>query len=78
MFADPGSRGGLNCPDICWKDNTGNLRSPGPVDCIDENFLTQVMDDLMRGGTLLDRKPRKKAEVVEEEKVVGNCPGFSC
>ena len=72
MFVDPGSHGGLNCPDICWKDNTGNHRSWGSVDCIDENFLTQVMDDLMRGGTLLDRITRKKVEVVEEEKVGGN------
>lgn len=65
-FADPGSHGGLNHPDICWKDNTGNHI------CIDENFLTQMMDDLVRGGTLLDRTHRKKAEVVEEEKVGGS------
>ena len=62
---------GLNCPDITWKGNTGSHRSWGAVDCIDENFVTQAMDDLMRGGTLLDRIPTKKAEVVKEEKTDG-------
>ncbi|PKU34423.1 hypothetical protein llap_15271 [Limosa lapponica baueri] len=45
----------LNHPDIYWKDHiAGYKKSMRLPECIDDNFLTQVIKEPMRGGTLLN------------------------
>jgi len=40
---------------ICWRDNTaGHKLSRMFLECIDNNFLTQVTKEQTRRGTLLD------------------------
>lgn len=41
---------GFNHPCMCWKGNTaGHKESRKFLECIDNNFLTQVIEELMRG-----------------------------
>jgi len=40
----------FNHPDTCWEGNTaGHKQSERFLECIDSNFLTQVIKELMRG-----------------------------
>lgn len=45
----------FNQPNTCWRDSTaGHRQSARFLECIDDNFQTQVTEELMMGGDLLD------------------------
>ena len=47
--------GDFNSPDICWKYNTTERKETGRfLNCVEENFLTQLVNEPTRGGALLD------------------------
>ncbi|PKU44319.1 glycerol kinase [Limosa lapponica baueri] len=47
--------GDFNHPNICWKDNTaGHMKSRKFLECINDNFLLQMIEDPMRKGAVLD------------------------
>ncbi|GAB0206983.1 hypothetical protein GRJ2_003163900 [Grus japonensis] len=46
--------GDFNHPNICWRDNTvGHKQSRKFLECIDDNFLLQVIEEPMRRDVLL-------------------------
>ena len=58
--------GDLNHPDICWRDNTaGHKQSRRFLECVDDNFLLQVIEEPRRRGAMLDL-------VLTKEELVGN------
>ena len=47
--------GDFNHPDICWKDGTaGRQQSRRFLECIDDKFLLQVVEEPTRRGAMLD------------------------
>ncbi|KAM9591497.1 uncharacterized protein ACIBXB_006298 [Morphnus guianensis] len=47
--------GDFNFPDICWKYNTAvSKQSRRFLECVKDNFLTQLVGEPTRGGALLD------------------------
>ena len=47
--------GDFNFPDICWKYNTAvSKQSRRFLECVEDNFLTQLVGEPTRGGALLD------------------------
>ncbi|PKU28440.1 rna-directed dna polymerase from mobile element jockey-like [Limosa lapponica baueri] len=47
--------GDFNNPDSCWRDNTaGHKQSRRFLECTDDNFFLQVMEEPMRRGAMLD------------------------
>ncbi|XP_052629063.1 uncharacterized protein LOC128134875 [Harpia harpyja] len=45
----------FNFPDICWKYNTAESKqSRRFLECVEDNFLTQLVGEPTRGGALLD------------------------
>ncbi|KAK4816406.1 hypothetical protein QYF61_016723 [Mycteria americana] len=65
--------GALNCPDTCWRDNTGvHKKCRKFLECFDGNFLAQVIEEPMRGGALLDLILTNKDERAEDVKAGGN------
>ena len=47
--------GDFNHPDICWMDNTAvHQKSKRFLECVDDNFLFQVVQEPMRKGAMLD------------------------
>ena len=47
--------GDFNFPDICWKYNKAEReQSQRLLECVGENFLTQLVRELTREGALLD------------------------
>ncbi|PKU30860.1 dtw domain-containing protein 2 [Limosa lapponica baueri] len=45
--------GDFNHPNICWRDNTaGHKQSKKFLECVDDNFLLQVVEEMRRGATL--------------------------
>ncbi|GAB0205044.1 mitochondrial enolase superfamily member 1 [Grus japonensis] len=47
--------GDFNHPNICWKDNSkGHKRSRRFLECVDGNFLLQVIEEPMRRSAMLD------------------------
>jgi len=47
--------GGLKLPKVCWKYNTVDRKqSRRFLECVEDNFLTQLMSESTREGTLLD------------------------
>ena len=48
-------KGDFNHPNICWRSNTaGHKQSRKFLESISDYFLTQAMEEAMRGGALLD------------------------
>ncbi|GAB0207927.1 hypothetical protein GRJ2_003258400 [Grus japonensis] len=46
--------GDFNHPDICWKSDTVNCKqSRNLLECVEDNFLVQVMETPTRGEALL-------------------------
>ena len=69
----PGSPGGLYRPDICWKDHTARYtQSRRFLQSIDDNFLTQVVEEPTRRGVLLDLVLTDRDALVEDVKVGGS------
>ncbi|KAF1501108.1 hypothetical protein FQV17_0014956, partial [Megadyptes antipodes antipodes] len=47
--------GDFNFPDICWKYNTAERKqSRRFLECVEDNFLTQLVSEPTRGGASLD------------------------
>ncbi|TRZ18140.1 hypothetical protein HGM15179_008959 [Zosterops borbonicus] len=45
----------FNLSDICWELNTAEKRQSRTfLECMDDNFLLQMMSEPARGGTMLD------------------------
>ncbi|GAB0207498.1 mitochondrial enolase superfamily member 1 [Grus japonensis] len=65
--------GDLNHPDICWKGNTArHAQSRRFLQSIDDNFLTQVVEEPTRRGVLLDLVLTNKEGLVGDVKVGGS------
>ncbi|TRZ08490.1 hypothetical protein HGM15179_018622 [Zosterops borbonicus] len=47
--------GDFNLPDICWELNTAEKRqSRKSLECVEDNFFSQLVSEPTRGGTMLD------------------------
>ncbi|PKU29668.1 hypothetical protein llap_20028 [Limosa lapponica baueri] len=65
--------GDFNQPDICWKGYTArHVQSRRFLQCIDDNFLTQVVEEPTRRVALLDLVLTNKEGLVEDIKVGGS------
>ncbi|PKU46226.1 pre-mrna-processing factor 17 [Limosa lapponica baueri] len=65
--------GDFNHPDVCWKGYTAkHLQSRRFLQCIDDNFFTQLVEEPTRRGALLDLVLTNKEGLVEDIKVRGN------
>ncbi|PKU41873.1 rna-directed dna polymerase from mobile element jockey-like [Limosa lapponica baueri] len=65
--------GDFNYPDICWKGYTvTNIQSKRFLQCIDDNFLTQLVEEPTRREALLDLVLTNKEGLVEDILVEGN------
>lgn len=65
--------GDFNYPDICWTTNMArHVRSRQFLQCIEDNFLMQVVEELTRGGPLLDLILTNKEGLVKEVKAGGS------
>ncbi|PKU29906.1 rna-directed dna polymerase from mobile element jockey- hypothetical protein [Limosa lapponica baueri] len=68
-----GLTGEFDYPDICWKDNTArHAQSRRFLQSIDDNFLTQMVEEPMRRGALLDLVLTNKEGLVGDVKVGGS------
>lgn len=56
-------------PEFFWKDNT---KTKATQEYIDNSFLSQVVEELMRGHMLLDLKFTKKETLVKHVKAGGS------
>ncbi|PKU32130.1 dtw domain-containing protein 2 [Limosa lapponica baueri] len=65
--------GDFNHPDICWKDNTaGHKKSRKFLECVNDNFLLQMIEEPMRKGTVLDLVLTNKEGLVGNVKFKGS------
>ncbi|XP_074451776.1 uncharacterized protein LOC141746694 [Larus michahellis] len=65
--------GDFNHPNICWEDHTArHAQSRRLLQCVDDNFLTQVVQEATRRGALLDLVLTNTEGLVEDIKVGGN------
>ncbi|GAB0209472.1 hypothetical protein GRJ2_003414300 [Grus japonensis] len=65
--------GDFNHPDICWRDNTaGHKQSRRFLECIDDNFLLQVIEEPTRSGAMLDLVLTNKEGLVGNVKLNGS------
>jgi len=69
--------GDFNLPDICWKYNTAERKqSRRFLECVEENFLTQLVNKPTRGGASLDLLFTNRVGLVGDV-VVGGRLGLS-
>ncbi|KAK4810519.1 LOW QUALITY PROTEIN: hypothetical protein QYF61_004482, partial [Mycteria americana] len=65
--------GDFNHPDICWKSSTASCKqSRRLLECIEDNFLTQVIDSPTRGEALLDLLLTNTDELIIWVKIGGS------
>ncbi|KAM6382481.1 uncharacterized protein FN964_001067 [Alca torda] len=65
--------GDFNHPNICWKDNTvGHKKSSKSLECVDDNFLLQMVEEPTRRGTMLDLVLTNKEGLVASVKLKGS------
>ncbi|GAB0187581.1 hypothetical protein GRJ2_001223400 [Grus japonensis] len=65
--------GDFNHPDICWRDNTaGHKQSRKFLECVDDIFLLQVIEEPMRRGAMLDLILTNKEGLVGDVKLKGS------
>jgi len=81
-FALAGSHltGGLQPPNICWKISIERCRqSRRFLDCIEDNFLSQVIDSPTRGNMILDLIVTDKSKLISDIKIGGSlgCSGHA-
>ena len=77
MFADPGPHGGLQPPQHMQEGHSAERKQSGRfLECIDDTFLTQVIEKLKKRGVLLDLTLSYKEGLVGDVKVKG-CFGCS-
>ncbi|GAB0186577.1 hypothetical protein GRJ2_001123000 [Grus japonensis] len=64
---------GFNNPDVCWRGNTaGHKQSRRFLECIDDSFLLQVIEEPMRRGATLDLVLTNKEGLVGNVKLQGS------
>jgi len=57
--------GDFNYPNICWKSNTASCRQYSRfLECIEDNFLSQVISTPTRGDAILDLVVTNASELV--------------
>ncbi|GAB0204964.1 hypothetical protein GRJ2_002962000 [Grus japonensis] len=65
--------GDFNHPDICWRDNTAeHKQSRKFLECVDDNFLLQVIEEPTRRGAMLDLVLTNKEGLVGDVKLKGS------
>ena len=65
--------GDFNHPDICWISNSArHVQSKQFLQCVEDNFLMQVVEELTRWGVLLDLVLTNRDGLVEDMKVGGS------
>lgn len=62
LFTNPGSHG----PDIIWRDNTAEHEQSRLLECADDNFLLQMIEEPVMRGAVLDLL------LVNKEELLGN------
>ena len=68
--------GDLNHPDTCWRGNTaGHKQSRRFLECVDDNFPLQVVEEPMRRGAMRDLVLTSKKGLVGNVKLKG---GLGC
>ncbi|PKU44428.1 dtw domain-containing protein 2 [Limosa lapponica baueri] len=65
--------GDFNHPDICWRDNTtGHEKSRKFLECVDDNYLLQMVEEPTRKGALMDFSLTNKEGMVGNIKLKGS------
>jgi len=65
--------GDFNHPDICWWDNTaGHKQSKRFLDCLDDNFVLQVIEKPTRRDAMLDLVLTHKKGLLGNVKLKGS------
>ncbi|GAB0203845.1 hypothetical protein GRJ2_002850100 [Grus japonensis] len=65
--------GDLNHPDICWRDNAAERKQSRKfLECADDNFLLQVIEEPTRRGAMLDLILTNKEGLVGDVKLKGS------
>ncbi|PKU42733.1 glycerol kinase [Limosa lapponica baueri] len=65
--------GDFKHPDICWKDNTaGHMKSRKFLECVNDNFLLQMIEEPTRKGAMLDLVLTNKEGLVGNVKFKGS------
>ncbi|GAB0179488.1 hypothetical protein GRJ2_000414100 [Grus japonensis] len=65
--------GDFNHPDVCWRDNAAELKQSRKfLECVDDNFLLQVIEEPMRRGAMLDLILTNKEGLVGDVKLKGS------
>ncbi|GAB0187348.1 hypothetical protein GRJ2_001200100 [Grus japonensis] len=65
--------GDFNHPNICWRDNTaGHKQSRRFLECVDDNFLLQVIEEPRRRGAMLDLVLTNKEGLVGNVRLKGS------
>ncbi|KAJ7396062.1 hypothetical protein BTVI_148843 [Pitangus sulphuratus] len=63
----------FNHPKICWRDNTtGHRQSKRFLECVDDNFFLQVIEEPMRRGAMLDLILTNKEGLVGNMKLLSS------
>ncbi|GAB0209691.1 hypothetical protein GRJ2_003434800 [Grus japonensis] len=65
--------GDFNHPDICWRDNAaGHKQYRRFLECVDDNFLLQVIEEPTRRGAMLDLVLTNKEGLAGDVKLKGS------
>ncbi|GAB0202999.1 hypothetical protein GRJ2_002765500 [Grus japonensis] len=65
--------GDFNHPDICWRDNAAECKQSRKfLECVNDNFLLQVIEEPMRRGAMLDLILTNKEGLVGDVKLKGS------
>ncbi|GAB0203861.1 thrombospondin-4 [Grus japonensis] len=65
--------GDLNHPDICWRDNAAERKQSRKfLECVDDNFLLQVIEEPTKRGAMLDLILTNKEGLVGDVKLKGS------
>ncbi|GAB0205799.1 hypothetical protein GRJ2_003045500 [Grus japonensis] len=65
--------GDFNHPDICWRDNAAERKQSRKfLECVDDNFLLQVIEEPTRRGAMLDLVLTNKEGLVGDMKLKGH------
>ena len=71
--------GDFNFPDICWKYNTAEWnQSRRFLECVGDNFLTQLVSEPTREGALLDLLFVNREGLVDDVAVGGQLGHSDC
>ncbi|GAB0196022.1 hypothetical protein GRJ2_002067500 [Grus japonensis] len=62
--------GDFNHLDICWKSSTANCKQSRNLLCVEDSFLVQVMESMIRGEALLNLTNAE--ELIREVKIEGS------